>query len=80
MHGSATLVICGTVPRTTRSEPSGLVRGPDLPVTWLAPIDRLAFAADLAARHVGCAAALELPPAALESRSRLRGLLARGRL
>jgi len=82
MHGSdapATLVICGTVPRTTRNEPRGLVRGPDLPVTWLAPIDRLAFAADLAARHAGCAAALELPPAALESRSRLRGLLARGR-
>jgi hypothetical protein len=82
MHGSdarATLVICGTVPRTTRSEPSGLVRGPDLPVTWLAPIDRLAVAAALAARHGGCAAALELPPAALESRSRLRRLLARGR-
>jgi hypothetical protein len=82
MHASdapATLVICGTVPRTTRSEPSGLVRGPDLPVTWLAPIDRLAVAAGLAARHAGCAAALELPPAALESRGRLRGLLARGR-
>lgn len=82
MHGSdarATLVICGTVPRTTRGEPSGLVRGPDLPVTWLAPIDRLDLAAALAGRHPGCAAALELPPAALASRSRLRGLLARGR-
>lgn len=82
MHGRdapATLVICGTVPKTTRGEPSGLVRGPDLPVTWLAPIERLAVAAALAARHAGCAVALELPPAALGSRSRLRGLLARGR-
>ncbi|MFM7137669.1 MAG: hypothetical protein ACKO1M_11460 [Planctomycetota bacterium] len=82
MHGSdarATLVICGTVPRTTRSEPSGLLRGPGLPVTWLAPIDRLVVAAALADCHDGCAAALELPPAALESRSRLRGVLARGR-
>lgn len=82
MHGSdarATLVICGTVPRTTRSEPSGLVRGPDLPVTWLAPIDRLAVAASLAGRCSGAAAALEVPPYALESRSRLRSLLASGR-
>lgn len=82
MHGSdapATLVICGTVPRTTRGEPSALVRRPDLPVTWLAPVDRLAGAAALVDRHAGSAAALELPPAALESRTRLRGLIARGR-
>lgn len=82
MHGleaRATLVICGTVPRTNRIEPGGLVRVPDLPVTWLAPIDRLAGAVDLARRHAGSAAALELPPAALESRSRLRSLLNRGR-
>lgn len=76
----ATLVICGTVPRMTRSEPSGLVRGPDLPFTWLAPLDRLAIAAELAVRHGGCAATLELPPAALESRSRLRDVLERGRV
>jgi hypothetical protein len=82
MHGSdarATLVICGTVPPTSRSEPIRLVRGPDLPVTWLAPIDRLAAVADLTGRHAGCGVALELPPAGLESRSRLRSLLTRGR-
>lgn len=82
MHGSdapATLVICGTVPRTTRGEPGGVVRVPDLPVTWLAPLDRLATAAALAGRHSGSTAALELPPAAWESRARLRRMLEAGR-
>lgn len=82
MHQSdarATLVICGTLPRTTRGELSRLERGPELPVTWLAPIDRLASAAALAGRYVGCAAALELPFAAFESRTRLRRLLTCGR-
>jgi hypothetical protein len=82
MHGSdarATLVICGTLPRMTRSDTFKLVRGPDLPVTWLAPIDRLAAAAELTGGQGGCGVALELPPAALESRGRLRSLLGRGR-
>lgn len=75
----ATLVICGIVPKTVRGEPGGLMRGPDLPVTWLAPADRLAVAVGLARRQAGSAVALELSTAAFESRSRLRALLARGR-
>jgi hypothetical protein len=82
MHGSdapATLVICGTIPKLTRGAPNGLTRTPGLPVTWLAPVERLAVAADLAGRCDGTSVALELPPTAFASRSRFRTLLARAR-
>jgi hypothetical protein len=82
MHGSdasATLVICGTIPKLTRGEPRSLRPAPDLPVTWLAPVERLAVAAELAGHCDESAVALELPPDAFESRSGLRTLLARAR-
>jgi hypothetical protein len=58
---------------------TGQLRRPAVPVTWLAPWDRLAEAALLASGQPGSAAALELPAAAFASRHRLRTLLARGR-
>ena len=78
----ATLVICASLPKSVRSDaagPRGLLRGPDVPITWLAPWDGLAAAAALARSQAGCDVALEVPVAAFESRQRLRTLLARGR-
>ncbi len=81
MSGSnapATIVLCASVPKGVR--PEALAgRRPAVPVTWLAPWDRLAEAALMAGGQPGSAAALELPAAAFASRHRLRTLLARGR-
>ena len=75
----ATLVLCATLPPMTRSGGGMPTRSPRVPVTWLAPCDRLAAASSLASTQTNCEVALELPAAAFESRQRLRTLLTRGR-
>jgi hypothetical protein len=72
----ATLVICASLPDGMRPEAVGR---PTVPVTWVAPWERLAAAAALARGQAGSAAALEVPAGAFASRQRLRTLLARGR-
>jgi hypothetical protein len=79
-NAPATLVICASVPKGLRPEgAAGRHRQPDVPVTWLAPWDRLAAAATLASSQPDSAAALEVPAGAFASRQRLRTVLARGR-
>ncbi len=76
----ATVVLCATAPRqaiTGRSRPwLDAVRGVAVPVTWAVGIDTLA---DVAGQVHGLDLALDIPPAACGSRSRLRELLLRGR-
>lgn len=81
-NAPATLVICAALPKAGRADaagPRGLLRMPDVPITWLAPWDGLAAAVAIAESQAGCGVALEVPAAAFESRQRLRTLLARGR-
>lgn len=81
-NAPATLVICASLPKSARFNAAGqrgLLRGPEIPITWLAPWDGLAVAADMARSQAGCDVALEVPAAAFESRQRLRTLLARAR-
>lgn len=75
-NAPATLVICSSLPHGMRPEAGGRL---SVPVTWVAPWERLAEAAALARGQAGAAAALELPVGAFASRQRLRSLLARGR-
>jgi hypothetical protein len=75
----ATIVVCGTVPALTgqRGEWPRLDQSP-VPVTWIAAWDSLAALA-AAGRQSGLSLALDIPAGALDSRQRLRTLLARGR-
>ncbi|MBM4021937.1 MAG: hypothetical protein FJ284_06820 [Planctomycetes bacterium] len=78
----ATIVLCATVGQAVRVESVRVefpARGSAVPVTWIAPWESLAAAAELARGQPGSAAVIDLPPAAFESRRRLRSLLARGR-
>jgi len=76
----ATVVLCATAPRqaiTGRSRAwLDAVRGVAVPMTWAVGIDTLA---DVAGQADGLDLALDIPPAACGSRSRLRELLLRGR-
>jgi len=76
----ATLVICATVPRQPVVPRSGswldVARGVPVPVTWVAGVDSLAA---LGGRMEGLDLAIDLPPAACGSRTRLRDLLSRSR-
>ena len=76
----ATLVLCATAPRQAISGRSrawlDAVRGVAVPVTWAVGIDTLS---EMAEQADGFDIALDIPPAACGSRSRLRELLLRGR-
>ena len=75
----ATLVICATVPAAGDGRSGEWTRAvqPGVPLTWIAPWDRLG--AISAGGSVERGVALDLPAGVLESRQRLRTLLARGR-
>ena len=76
----ATVVLCATAPRQAITGRSRVwlesVRSVAVPVTWAVGIDTLA---DIAGQDHGLDLALDIPPAACGSRSRLREILLRGR-
>jgi hypothetical protein len=76
----ATIVLCATVPRQPSSARGGswldAARAVSVPVTWVAGVDSLA---GLDGRADGLDLAIDVPPAACGSRTRLRDLLARTR-
>ncbi|MGI9178047.1 MAG: hypothetical protein ACR2IT_09350 [Pirellulales bacterium] len=78
---AATVVICATAPRQPGTARAGAwldaARGLTVPVTWLAGIDSLAEIASQGRSKPGIDLALDIPPAACGSKSKLRDLLHR---